>query len=359
MKKSNTLQWVNLRYNKMDMKVRLLLLAIVCLAGLLRFWQLGSLPPSLTWDEAAWGYNAYALGIDGRDEFGRFLPMDYLESFGDYKPPVYAYLDVVPVKVLGLTAFATRFPSAFLGTLSILIAYFLVKRLFAKSDRKKWYGLTAALLLAISPWHIMLSRAAFEANVAMFFILCGVWLFFVWIQEKKPAYLFLSVFSFILSVYTFNSARVVAPLFLIILSLVFWKFLWQHKKTVLITCLFGIMLLIPFLHFLASPESRLRYNEVNIFSDVSLVKDANQQIANDHNAWWSKIIHNRRFVYTVAYLQHYFDNLSPSFLFIHGDGNPKFATGDVGELFIWDLPFLVVGILFLFRKNLFVINADK
>ena len=47
-----------------------LLLAIIVVAAFLRFWQLGKTASSLTWDEVAWGYNAYSLGIDGKDEFG-------------------------------------------------------------------------------------------------------------------------------------------------------------------------------------------------------------------------------------------------------------------------------------------------
>jgi len=92
----------------------LALVFILLLAAILRFWGLGSNPPALSWDEAAWGYNAYSLGIDGRDEFGRFLPLAYLESFGDFKPPLYAYLTILPVKLFGLNEFATRFASAFL-----------------------------------------------------------------------------------------------------------------------------------------------------------------------------------------------------------------------------------------------------
>src|SRR5258706_13239084 len=98
-----------------------LLLFVVLIAAFLRFYQLGVNPPSLTWDETAWGYNAYSLGIDGKDEFGRFLPYDYLESFGDFKPPMYAYLDIIPVKIFGLNAFSTRFPSAFLGVATVLM----------------------------------------------------------------------------------------------------------------------------------------------------------------------------------------------------------------------------------------------
>jgi len=43
------------------------------------------------------------------------------------------------------------------------------------------------------------------------------------------------------------------------------------------------------------------------------------------------MIHNRRFLYGLDYVQHYFDNLNPNFLFITGDGNPKFSTQTVGQ----------------------------
>jgi len=326
-----------------------LLLLIIILAIFLRFWQLGQNPPSLTWDEAAWGYNAYSLGIDGRDEFGRFLPLNYLESFGDFKPPVYAYLDVIPVKLFGLNEFATRFPSALFGVLTVLIAYFLTKRIFWNSKSKKTYALFSALFLAISPWHIMLSRAAFEANVSTFFLITGVWLFLAGMQEKKWHIVFSAIF-FVLSVYTFNSARIVAPILVLFLGIVFRKKLIENKKQALIAALVGVLLILPVIGFLFSSQAGLRFKEVNIFTDIDVIKTSNQEIINDSSAW-SRIMHNRRVGYTLSYLKHYFDNFNPSFLFIKGDGNPKFSTQDVGEMYLWDLPFLVVGILFLFRRK--------
>jgi 4-amino-4-deoxy-L-arabinose transferase-like glycosyltransferase len=95
------------------MKYKIILFCIVLIAAFFRFFQLGINPPSLTWDEVALGYNAYSLGLDGKDEFGQFLPTAFIESFGDYKPPMYAYLDIIPIKIFGLTDFAVRFPSAF------------------------------------------------------------------------------------------------------------------------------------------------------------------------------------------------------------------------------------------------------
>lgn len=327
-----------------------LLVLIVLIAAFLRFWQLGSNPPSLSWDEVAWGYNAYSIGIDGKDEFGSFLPYKYLESFGDFKPPVYAYLDVLPVKLFGLNAFATRFPSALFGTLTVLITYFLVKRIFHKSLNKELYALCSAAVLALSPWHIMLSRAAFEANVATFFIATGVWLFLAAVQDRKW-YLVLSAVSFSLSIYTFNTARIVSPLLVLVLAAVFWRQLWQQKKQTIVAVLVGLIIVLPTVGFLFSSQAGLRFREVNIFSDPEVVKTANQEIANDHGALWSKILHNRRIGFAQSYLKHYFDNLNPGFLFIHGDGNIRFSVQDVGEMYLWDLPFFIAGILLLWRKR--------
>ncbi len=369
------------------MKSKILLVIIILVAAFLRFYQLGVNPPSLTWDEVAWGYNAYSLGIDGKDEFGRFLPYDYLESFGDFKPPVYAYLDIIPIKFFGLNEFAVRFPSAFFGTLTVLLTYFLTKRIFNIENSKspqppllkgvpkagdlKYYHasppagvslamtvpIVATALLAISPWHIMLSRAAFEANVATFFIVFGVYAFLRGIQNKSK-FLILSTVSFALSLYAFNTSRVFAPLLIIALAIFYRKKLLQMKKLSITAAIIGLIIILPSVHFLLSPQARLRYQEVNIFSNIDIVRTANQEIANDHNAWWSKIIHNRRIFYAREYAKHYFDNLSFNFLFIKGDGNPKFSTRDIGQMYLWELPFLLIGILMLFHlreKNWFII----
>lgn len=335
---------------KLFTRKNILLLLIIILAALLRFVALGTNPPSLNWDEAAWGYNAYSLGIDGRDEFGRFLPYDYLESFGDYKPPMYAYLDILPVKIFGLTPFATRFPSAFFGVLTVLMTYFLVKQIFLKSKFKEWYALLSTLILAISPWHLLLSRAAFEANVASFFLVTGVWLF-LYSMQKRAWFLPLSAAFFVASMYTFNTARIVAPLLSIVLGVGFWKTLWEKKIVAAFALIVGIMLILPTAKFLLSPQAKIRFQEVNIFSDISIIETTNQNIENDHNSFIGKIIHNRRITYSGAFLQHYLDNLNPNFLFIHGDGNPKFSIQDVGQMYIWDIPFFIFGILFLVIKR--------
>jgi len=333
------------------------LVAIFLLSVVLRFYKLGSLPPSLNWDEVAWGYNAYSLGTDLKDEFGRFLPLDYLESFGDFKPPVYAYLSVLPVKIFGLSEFSVRLASAFFGALTVGATYFLTKQLFKKEENRESLALVASLLLSISPWHILLSRAAFEANVATFLIIFGVLAFLKGVWEKTlPAgrqglWLILSLMTFALSLMTFNTARFVAPVLGITLLVHFRKKIWQKKKAFLIGVFLSFLILLPTLIFLTTSQSKLRFREVNIFSDLGVIETSNQEVANDNYAWWSKVIHNRRWGHARSFLGHYFDHFNPQFLFISGDGNPKLSSQQVGQFYLTSLPFLVLGILFLLKRK--------
>ncbi len=335
----------------MNLKIRFLLfVSTVFFAAFLRLYQIGSIPPALTWDEVAWGYNSYSLGIDGKDEFGVFLPYKYLESFGDFKPPLYAYVGIIPIKIWGLSEFATRFPSAFFGLLTVIISYFLTREIFYKSKNREYYALFTSFLLAISPWHINLSRAAFEANVSQFFIVLGAYLF-LFALRKNMWFLSLSAVSFILSFYTFNTARVFVPILVLTLALVFIKKLWKFKKETITAGLLGFLLLLPILGFLLSPQASLRFKEVNIFTDPEIVELSNQEIANDNNSLVSKTLHNRRVKYAVSFLSHYLDHFNPTFLFIKGDGNPKFSTQDVGQLYIWSISFFIIGGFILFRKR--------
>ena len=102
---------------------KILLVLVLCLSLFLRFYKINVNPPSLDWDEASLGYNAYSILRTGADEYGNKLPLS-IRSFDDYKPAAYVYLDVPSVAVFGLNEFGTRFPSAFLGFLSVVLFIF-------------------------------------------------------------------------------------------------------------------------------------------------------------------------------------------------------------------------------------------
>jgi 4-amino-4-deoxy-L-arabinose transferase-like glycosyltransferase len=334
-----------MRINKL-----IILSTIFLVAVFLRFWQIDKVPPSLYWDEVSQGYNAYSILKTGRDEHGEFLPIARFKAFGDYKAPVYIYLDVPFIGIFGKTMLGVRFPSALFGSLTVLLTYLLVNELFYKYENRRKLALWSAFFLAISPWHIQLSRAAYEANIATFFTILGVYLFLL-ARRAKPKYFILSTTSFVLGFYAFNAHRVFIPLLSLLLGVIYLKDLLKVKKYIGISIVLGLILLAPFIAYLRTPESKLRFNEVNIFSDLDIIKQSNKLIAQSNNSILAKVFANRRVLYSLSYAQHYLDFFNPSYLFFSGDVNPRFSLRDYGELFLWELPLLMVGFYLLISQK--------
>ena len=69
---------------------KIILISIIALAFLLRFYRLVDYP-ALNADEAAIAYNAYSLIETGLDEHGNPWPIHF-QSFNDFKPGGYFYL---------------------------------------------------------------------------------------------------------------------------------------------------------------------------------------------------------------------------------------------------------------------------
>lgn len=333
-----------------------LITAIILLAALLRFFQLGHTPPGLYWDEVSLGYNAYSILKTGHDEHNEFLPYARFKAFGDYKPPGYIYATILSIALFGLNNFAVRFPSALAGTLTVLVTYFLVKQLFPKQKHYSLFTIRfsladlSALLLAISPWHLQLSRVAFEANLACLLNALAVYLFLK--SRQKPSLLIWSAISFVATMYTFNSNRLIAPLLVILLGIFYFKHLYKNLKPAFLAATIGFLLILPLIPHLSSSEGKLRWHEVNIFSDLDVILTSNSRIAADGGGLLPKLIHHRYIGHTLNFLKHYFDHFDGRYLFITGDGNPRFSIQEVGELYIIELPFLLLGLYALTRvKN--------
>ncbi len=314
---------------------------------------MGSNPPSLDWDEASLGYNAYSILKTGADEYGNFLPLSF-RSFDDYKPPLYVYLDVPSIAVFGLNELGTRFPSAFLGFLSIIVVYWLVKEIFdtLEDDKKEKLALISAFFWAVSPWSLQFSRTAFEANVGLFFCLLGFLLFLK--ALRSPKIIFTSVASFALSMYSYHSFRLVVPLFAIACLIYFWKNVWANKKYYLVAFIFALLVSLPiFLSFFGASGSAARLDMVSLFSDQSLIKESTKTVQYDlvRHDYIGAALNNRRIVYAVAAIKSYFVHWNPDFLFLHGDGGVQHHAYNMGMLYLWDLPFILIGIFALLIKN--------
>lgn len=327
------------------MRNKLILISIFLLAFFLRFYQLGNNPPSLDWDEAALGYNAYSILQTARDEYGNFLPLTF-RSFGDYKPPLYVYLTVLPVKLLGLNEFAVRFPSAFFGSLSVIIGYFLIKKLFP--NKTNVFYLVFIFLFAVSSWHIQFSRVAFEANVALFFYICGVWLFLK--SLDKPYFSFVSLLSFGLSLYTYHSPRLVIPALFAGLFLIFFRKIKKNYKWYLSASFLFLIFVSPILWQLKFATGA-RFGSVTILNAQERLGESIKDIQSDQQRgdFLGSFTHNRRVIFGRDILSGYIDHFNFNFLFLNGDAANRHHAYGMGMLYLWDLPFILIGLYMLIK----------
>lgn len=324
---------------------RFLFLLIIFFGAVLRFYQLSNNPPSLYWDEVSLGYNAFSILNYGIDEHGESFPLGRFIAFGDFKPPGYIYATVPSILLFGVNEFAIRFPSATSGVLFIVATYLLAIEIF----KKEKIALLGALLIAISPWSLQLSRAAFEAHLASLFNVFAIYCLLK-IRKNKGYYLLISLILFILSFYTFNANRIIAPLLLLSLFIFKFKDFLYIKKWVLISAVVGILLLVPSISYLTSRESRVRFQEVSIFNNLEILERSNQRIKRHNNSVFARVLHNRRIDYTREFFRHFFDHFKADFLFISGDKNPRLSSQAVGLLYIFSLPFLIIGVFSLAKK---------
>lgn len=334
------------RYRKLFIFIIILFIAIF-----LRLWQLGSVPISPDWDEAALGYNAYSILHTGRDEYGQFLPVVF-RSFDDYKPGLYIYLSIPSIAVFGLSTFAVRLPSAIAGISTVIIAFFLVRELFTSYIKTTFNSTNLAFvvmsLLAISPWHLQFSRIAFEANIGLCFNVLGVYLFLL--ALRKPWLLSLTWLSFILSMYAYQSEKVFTPLIFLSLMVIFRKIVWRlPKKYLIVSACIALIALIPLINFsFTNKEAFARAKGVSIFSkSTELLANTTKKVEQDkkRNDIAGLFLHNWRLEYGRIILSNYLAHFNPIWIFIKGDyQNNRHHAPDMGLEYLVLMPFILIGI---------------
>lgn len=347
--------------NQISKKYKYLLLSLIFVIGFfLRFYNLSGNPPSLNWDEVSNGYNAYSILKTGKDEYGNFLPLS-IRSFDDYKPPLYAYLTIPSIAIFGLNEFAVRLPSALLGSLSVIVIYFLVIHVLKKHKGDGEYdiykysnviALLSALLFAISPWSLQFSRAAYEGNIGLFFLLVGVLCLYIFLQ--RPRFLIISSLAFVLSMYSYHSFRLVIPVFLFGFLLLYFRELLKSKYIVLFSFAIFSLLVVPiYSSFLFSDGGTgSRLSMVSIFGDTPELQKSIERLEYD-KAFGNPlgfVFENRRFVYTLSAVKGYLEHYNPGYLFIYGDGGVQHHAVDFGMLYLFTLPFILFGVYVLVRN---------
>jgi len=82
-----------LRKNNISQKLNTNILIAIAIAALLRLPFLATYPNGFFVDEAANGYEAYALLKTQHDSYGVFMPL-FLQAMDDYRTALYKYITI-------------------------------------------------------------------------------------------------------------------------------------------------------------------------------------------------------------------------------------------------------------------------
>jgi len=343
----------------MNKKLYLIVFSVtVFIAFFVRIYQLSSLPPSLNWDEVSFGYNAYSILKTGRDEFGTFMPL-YFRSLDDFKLPVYMYMTAASISVFGYNDFAVRFPSAFTGSLSVIIVFFLVRELILIASLKKkkeveisttyiFIPLISMITIALLPWNIQFSRMAAEANAGLFFFIFGVFSAIKAVRVGRKWALF-TVVSFGLAAYSYLTFRVLVACMFPVFLFLYGRDIYNKTRLTIryLTIVLSLFFIIALSVELFGGGAHIRYSGSNVFDNNYEYEIALKQMKYDAIKGINiprRIYHDSEiFTSAMIVFRGYLSHFSPEFLFFDSEAKHHHAPG-VGLLYIFMIPFIPIGI---------------
>jgi len=309
------------------------LCVVALLAGsILRLVRLDRVPLGWHPDELCNLYDAYSILTTGRDQWNNFLPLAF-KAFGDYRMPLFNYSLVPLTAIFGLNPIAVRLCAAIWGIADLGAVIILAGLTLGLPG-----AAAAAVVGALSPWHLVLSRHGIETISADTMTTLAMLSFVMWLEWRRDRWLLLSAILFGLSLYSYSIVKAFLPPMIGVLSLTYWRELNGHRRTALMALGIVALLALPqAMLFWTHPEMRERFRVISILSVL-----------------WRKGLRLESF---GANFMGYF---TPSFLFVTGDRGDHWTMlhpAGFGQLLPEQAPLILLAVLGFFnvRRRKFAI----
>lgn len=136
----------------------------------------------------------------------------YFEAWGfAHMSPMYAWIMIPFMKVLGSTRLALRLPMLLVSLAALPIVWDFARRMLGKG-----FALAALLIIAINPWHVLQSRWAIDCNIMPHTLLLACYL--LYLGRKRRVMLYLSMVAFAMSIYGYGLACFSVPVILLCMA---------------------------------------------------------------------------------------------------------------------------------------------
>lgn len=202
---------------------RKILYCLILLMGIAaRIYRFGITPGGINQDEAFAAREAWSLLHFGMDSFGYHWPM-YLTAWGSGMNVWNTILMIPFIAIFDQHTWVFRLPQLIVAIATVIAVEKIVRETL---DEKT--ALWAMFLLAISPWHIMMSRWGLESNLAPGFLIFGLLFFLQGMKNEK--YYLLSALFYGISLYCYATIWPVVP-FIVLFQVAYLLFVKKAKIT--------------------------------------------------------------------------------------------------------------------------------
>jgi 4-amino-4-deoxy-L-arabinose transferase-like glycosyltransferase len=301
-------------------------LLAAALTGAFYLIGLDRLPIVVGGDEAQFAVHAESLARSGRDLNGTAFPVfiriaDPLvpnNNSGIWYQPLLFYVIAPFVKIFGVSEWAVRVPVALLALVDVWLIYAIGRRMFG--DRR--YAIGAALLLALTPAHLIVSRQALDYVAPLPFVLGWFLLLLQFLDTGGIRSIALAGFLLGAGLFSYIAAWVLMPIYFLLTTIAIWRSRWPRRlASAAFAAGFGLPAVALVLALAANQE---------MLSNTLLRYEVGDTLA-----------HRPGLAERAAL---YWDYFNPSFLFFAGGSSPTQATSRVGVFLLALLPLIVAGL---------------
>jgi len=305
-------------------------IGILLVGILVRFILFWKFPLGLNQDEASIGYDAFADLFFGMDRNGYHNPV-YSVAWGSGHSGLYIALIKPFIYLFGLNNFSVRIVNVLFGCAGLFAFYGSLKKLCGKS-----VALVGLFLLAINPWHIMMSRWGLECNLFPNIFLIG--LYFLVKAEEKPVFYPLSLFIFGLSLYSYGTSYMFIPVFLLFSAFYLVKYKKISIKMLILSSLVFVLTAIPIFIFMVINVFDLEPVQFGFISFPKLVDGRyNTTITVLGGNVFASILENLKQFFKI--------------LFVGNDNLIWNSIPFFGVLYHFSWPFIILGAVSLYLKK--------
>lgn len=301
-------------------------------AAALYFYRLGDTPMRVGGDEALFAINAHAIATTGRDLDGHLLPLFFKVDLKTWYQPALVYLMALAFSLFHVSEWSMRAPMALVAVIDVVLVYAIGLRLFGR----RRYAVLAAVMMALSPPHLILARQALDYVLPLPFILGWLWCLLVAIESGSAGAALAAGLWLGVGFYSYIAAWITMPV-LFVITLITLRVSGSRGRVFALAALgfaapFALLLVWVQIH----PDTL-----GTMFARYGLSDGASAQGV--RNLLHYYVIQARLSLYWA-----YFD---PVFLFLAGSPNVTISTAKAGVFLVPAAVLLPVGIYDILRRS--------